>query len=97
MSRLILTPSARSGLERCRLFLAGKNGDAAKRAAHAIMLSFDRLTAMPEMGRPIDIHPGLREFLIPFGDSGYCALYRYVAEDDLVVILAFRHMREAGY
>lgn len=97
MSRLIITPSARDGLDRCRIFLAGKNRDAAKRAGVTIMRSFDRLAAMPEMGRHLARQRGLREFLIPFGDSGYCALYRYEAAEDLVVILAFRHMREAGY
>ncbi len=40
--------------------------------------------------------PEFRELLIPFGDGGYAALYRYVAEEDAVVVVAFRHQREAG-
>ena len=39
----------------------------------------------------------LRELVIPFGDSGYVALYRHEAADNAVYILAFRHQREAGY
>jgi ParE toxin of type II toxin-antitoxin system, parDE len=39
----------------------------------------------------------MRELVIPFGESGYVALYRHDAEADLVYILAFRHQREAGY
>ena len=39
----------------------------------------------------------MRELVIPFGETGYVALYRYDTEGDLVYILAFRHQREAGY
>ncbi|MBB5274336.1 hypothetical protein HNR26_000374 [Rhizobium rosettiformans] len=39
----------------------------------------------------------MRELVIPFGETGYVALYRYDEEADLVYILAFRHQREAGY
>jgi len=49
------------------------------------------------MGRPLEDVPELRELLIPFGESGYVALYRYEASDDAVYILAFRHQKEAGY
>jgi ParE toxin of type II toxin-antitoxin system, parDE len=39
----------------------------------------------------------MRELVIPFGERGYVALYRYEAEADLLYILAFRHQREGGY
>lgn len=39
----------------------------------------------------------MRELLIPFGKSGYVALYRHEPDKDVVHILAFRHQREAGY
>ncbi|ASD84763.1 plasmid stabilization protein (plasmid) [Burkholderia gladioli pv. gladioli] len=42
-------------------------------------------------------NPAWRELAIPFGDSGYVALYRYEPADDAVYVLAFRHQREAGY
>ena len=48
------------------------------------------------MGRPVD-GSGLRELVIPFGAAGYVALYRHEPDDDQVMILAFRHQREAGY
>jgi len=41
--------------------------------------------------------PELRELVIAFGDSGYVALYRHEAADDVVYVLAFRHQKEAGY
>ena len=38
-----------------------------------------------------------RELVIGSGPKGYVALYRYVAENDLVVILAIRAQREEGF
>lgn len=38
-----------------------------------------------------------RELPIPFGSTGYLALYRYDASRDTVYVLAFRHQRQAGY
>ena len=54
------------------------------------------LAVHPEAGRPIeDLPPEFREWPIPFGDSGYIALYHY--DGRLVAVLAVRHGREAGY
>ena len=49
------------------------------------------------MGRPIDDQPELRELVIGFGEAGYVALYRYVAREQAVFVLAVRHQKEAGY
>ena len=97
MSRVIITEGAATGLERCRLFLAEKNPQATLRAGQAIQHQFTLLESKPEIGRPIDDFPELRELIIPFGDSGYIALYRFERSDDSVYILAFRHQKEAGY
>lgn len=94
---MIVTEGAVRGLETCRGFLAQKNPEAARRAAQAILKQFELLERHPAMGRPLDDAPELRELLIPFGDSGYVALYRYEASEDAVYILAFRHQKEAGY
>jgi hypothetical protein len=48
------------------------------------------------MGRPFEGEPALRELVIPFGDAGYAALYRFDLAADLVLVLAVRHQREAG-
>lgn len=40
--------------------------------------------------------PFLREVVIPFGDSGYVALFE-VEGSDVVTILAVRHQREDDY
>ena len=97
MPRVIITKGAALGLENCRQFLTEKNHQAMKRAALAIEQQFLLLESEPEIGRPFDELPELRELSIPFGDSGYVALYRYEIPSDIVYILAFRHQKEAGY
>jgi plasmid stabilization system protein ParE len=49
----------------------------------------------PLMGRPVE--QGLREVVISQGKSGYVALYSYERDADVVLMLAIRHQREAGY
>jgi hypothetical protein len=39
----------------------------------------------------------LRELVISRGKSGYLALYDYDEPNDMVLVLALRHQREAGY
>lgn len=97
MPRVVITETAVRGLERCRLFLQGKAPQAAQRAAQAIEYQFLLLESAPESGRPLPDLPALREKVIPFGDSGYVALYRHIPADDAVYVLAFRHQKEAGY
>lgn len=63
----------------------------------AIARSFRLLETTPALGRPLDDIPDFRELLIPFGQSGYVALYRYDATEDAVYVLAFRHQKEGGY
>lgn len=95
MPRLIITDQAQQGLEMCRQFLTDKNPLAAQKAARAISEQFSLLLTQPHMGRPYADTPELRELLIPFGAAGYIALYRLDGAD--IIILAFRHMKEAGY
>jgi len=95
--RLIITAGAGQGLERCRQFATAKSPQVARRAAQAIEQQLVRLETNPEIGRPFSAAPELRELIIEFGDSGYVALYRYVAVDSAAYLLAFRHQREAGY
>jgi plasmid stabilization system protein ParE len=97
LSRLIFTPAAARGIERCREFLARKSPAASRRAAQAIIRQLEVLAIQPGIGRPLDDEPNLRELIIAFGDSGYVALYRYDPQADTAFILAFRHQKEAGY
>jgi plasmid stabilization system protein ParE len=93
---VIVTARAVAGLERCRRFLAARDRRAAQRAAAEIRRHFSALETLPAIGRPVG-GEGLRELVIPFGDAGYVALYHHQADEDVVLILAFRHQREAGY
>lgn len=97
MPQVIITEGAVIGLKRCRGFLSGKSPDATKRAGQTIERQFEQLEANPNIGRPLNDMPELRELIIQFGDSGYVALYRYTPNIDKVFILAFRHQKEAGY
>jgi plasmid stabilization system protein ParE len=85
------------GLRRCRSFLVEKNPVAARRAAAAIEKQFALLRSSPLVGRPFEGPGALRELVVGFGDSGYVALCRYVPDQDIVYVLAFRHQKEAGY
>jgi len=95
--RVVITEGAAQGLERCRLFLSEKNPQAAMRAGQAIEQKLALLETEPEIGRPLDDLPELRELIVPFGDSGYVALYHHEVKSDSVYVLAFRHQKEAGY
>ena len=97
MPRVIITEGAAKGLEHCRLFLAQKKPTAAKRAAQAIKHQFKLLETKPEIGRPFEEVSEFRELIIPFGDSGYIALYHHVIKSNSIFILAFRHQKEVGY
>ena len=97
MPRVSVTQGGVDGLERCRQFLAVKSPEAAKRAGQAIERQFLLLETAPDIGRPFADLPELRELMIPFGDSGYVALYRHEPVRDAVYVLAFRHQKEAGY
>ncbi|WP_375391216.1 type II toxin-antitoxin system RelE/ParE family toxin [uncultured Sphingomonas sp.] len=97
MPHLIITPAALNGIARCARFLRERNPAAQERAAAAIEQRLAVLIQTPAIGRPYRAEPTKRELVIPFGDSGYLALYRQEEAADAVTILAFRHQREAGY
>lgn len=83
-------------MERCRLFLATKSPEVSRRAARTITRQLELLEDHPLMGRPLSDQPELRELIVPFGDSGDLALYRYEPETDVVAVLTFRHQKEVG-
>jgi hypothetical protein len=97
MPRIVLTAAAVRGIQRCRQFLEAKSPIAVRRAAEVIDRHLKLLATSPEIGRPYDLQPELRELLIDFGDSGYVAMYRHEKHSDSVFVLAFRHQKECGY
>lgn len=97
MPHVILSLSAESGIRRCRRFLLSKNPLAAKRAASEISRQIGQLKLLPESGRRFGKSETIRELVIPFGASGYLALYRYDKLQDTVTVLSFRHQLESAY
>lgn len=96
MPQLIWSPAALEDVQRLYRFLADKNPDAARRAAGAIREAMQIVAKHPQTGRPVeDMDPAFREWPIPFGATGYVALYRL--EGDTALVLAVRHQKEVGY
>jgi len=96
MPQLIWSPAALRDVDRLHRFLVEKNASAAREAIKAVRTHVNILAEQPGAGRPAEhMDPEFREWIIPFGGSGYIALYRLDGEK--VVILAVRHQRAAGY
>lgn len=49
------------------------------------------------MGRVVNVEHELRELIIPFGQSGYVALYVIDGLNKKIMVLSFKHQKEAGY
>lgn len=94
--RVRYTEGARTDLLCLVDFLAGNDLAAATRAYHAIVRATTVLEEFPFTCRKAEPrNPFLREFVIPFGSTGYIALFEI--EDRMVTILAVRHQREDDY
>lgn len=95
--RIRYTRAAREDLHRLFAFLLERDPVAARRARDAIVKAAGLLADFPFTCRKVDENdPFLRELLIPFGSSGYVALFE-IEKLDRVTILAIRHQREDDY
>lgn len=70
--------------------------DVAEVALNAITSAVDNLGRSPFIYRKAGQSPFLRELLIPFGNSGYVALFE-IEDVSTVTILAVRHQLEDDY
>ncbi len=68
----------------------------AERALQAIRDGFHVLETTPYTCRKVSASPFLRELIIPFGATGYVALFEIVDARN-VVVAAVRHQREDDY
>lgn len=97
-----LSPSAEADLERLFDFLLDaadttEDLDRAQAAIEAIRsITRHQLAMTPFSFRKAAQNPLQRELIIPFGSSGYVALYEIVGASK-VVVLAVRHQREQDY
>jgi plasmid stabilization system protein ParE len=95
--KIIPTPRFIRDLERVRIFLHQKSQLASKKASATIRLAIRGLAQYPESCRVIPENPNLRELVIPFGDSGYIALYEYYPDTEIVSLLTIKHQKEDDY
>lgn len=71
--------------------------DLAQAALKALRsVALNQLAATPYSFRKAGNSPTRRELIIPFGASGYVALYE-IASPSSVMVLAVRHQREEDY
>ena len=90
------TPRARADLRRLYAFFVERDLNAAERALQAITKAVKLLEEFPFTCRKAKSdNPLFREFVIPFGQSGYVALFEI--ESEFVTILAVRHQREDDF
>jgi len=61
----------------------------------SVRAAFEVLADHPLLGRVAE--DGRRELVLSRGRYGYIAKYRWLRSEDVVLILAVRHQREAGY
>ncbi len=74
----------------------GGDLDLADRALNAIRDGFMTLNSSPFTCRKADQSPLLRELIIPFGHSGYVALFEII-DSTRLIIAAVRHQLEDDY
>ena len=97
-----LAPAAEADLERLFDFLldqadTSEDLDRAQAAIDAVRATVQhRLAITPFSFRKAAQNPAQRELIIPFGGTGYVALYEIVSTSK-VVVLALRHQREEDY
>jgi plasmid stabilization system protein ParE len=97
-----MTPTAEADLERLFDFLIDRaetteDFDRAQASIDAIRATAQhRLAITPYSFRKAAQNPAQRELIIPFGGTGYVALYEIVSTTK-VVILAVRHQLEEDY
>lgn len=97
--RVRFTPEAEADLLRLFDFLAERDIPAAERAEAAVAKAIEMLEVFPFSCRKAigsADNPFLRELIIPFGSSGYVALFE-IENPSTVTILAVRHQREEDY
>ena len=96
--RVRLTTDALKDLDRLYDFLLERDLGAAERALTAIERALALLAYSPFSCRKalLQKSPRWRELLIPFGHSGYVALFE-IEDERTLTVTAVRHQREDDY
>ena len=101
--RVRLTKAAQADLDRLFDFLIerelsrdGGKLELAELAMAALRAGFSTLKSSPFTCRKAGSSPFLRELIVPFGRSGYVALFE-IEDESTVSVLAVRHQLEDDY
>ena len=95
MARVEVTERALRDLERLFDFIAEEDPVRARKQLVSVRRAFELLADHPLLGR--EAEEGRRELILSRGRFGYIAKYRWLPAEDVVLVLAVRHQREAGY
>lgn len=95
VARIELAPEVLEDFDRILDPLANYQVENPEHRIAGIISALDVLVFNPLIGRP-GLN-GKRELVIGSHTRGYVALYRFVAEMDILFVLAIRGQREAGY
>ena len=95
MARVELAPDVFDDFDRFLDHMIHSKMEQAPARISEIVQAIQILTHNPLIGRPVD--DGRRELVIGRGSHGYIALYRFIASIDVVLVLAIRSQREAGF
>jgi plasmid stabilization system protein ParE len=95
VARVEVTSRAFRDLERLFDFLAEADPKQALAQLSSIRAAFEVLADHPLLGHAAE--DGRRELVMSRGKRGYIAKYRWLPAEDVVLVLAVRHQREAGY
>jgi plasmid stabilization system protein ParE len=95
VARVEVTARALRDLERLFDFIAEADASRALVQLSNVRAAFALLAEHPLLGRAAE--DGRRELVLSRGPTGYVAKYRWLPTEDVVLILAVRHQREAGY
>jgi plasmid stabilization system protein ParE len=95
MTRWLVSEEAAQDLEKLVDFLRTHQAEFAVATIDLILNALNILEQHPEIGRLVPHN--FRELIISRGKTGYVALYEYDKDSDVVLVLAIRHQREAGY
>jgi len=95
VARVEITARAMGDLERLFDFIAEEDPARACKQLLSVRRALELLADHPLLGR--EAEEGRRELILSRGRYGYIAKYRWLPAEDVVLILAVRHQREAGY
>jgi plasmid stabilization system protein ParE len=95
LARVEVSERALADLERLFDFIAEHDPPRARKQVLSVRRALELLAEHPLLGR--EAEEGRRELILSRGRYGYIAKYRWLPAEDVVLILAVRHQREAGY